>query len=199
MRSLKHRENRVPQAERSRLTAALRACAVAALACVLLGQPPATAATPPDYSLVPKLQAVSEQPPAPAFALPDASGRRVALEDFRGKVVLLAFWASWCPYCREELPAMERLYRDYRGQGLEVVSVNIKDRREDALAMVEKNKLTFPVLMDPQGEIGLLYGAFATPTVYLIDRRGAVLARLWGPAGWNSPGARKLIASLLEQ
>ena len=71
--------------------------------------------------------------------------------------------------------------------------------RDEALALVRKNQLTYPVLMDPEGEIGLLYGAFSTPTVYLIDRKGTVLARMWGPAGWYSPEARKLIAALVEQ
>ena len=94
---------------------------------------------------------------------------------------------------------MERLYREFKGKGLEVVAVNIKDKREDALAFIKKNKLSFPVVMDPEGEIGLLYGAYATPTVYLIDRNGTVLARMWGPAGWYSPAARKLISALLEQ
>ena len=94
---------------------------------------------------------------------------------------------------------MERLYREFKGKGLEIVAVNIKDKREDALAFVKKNKLSFPVAMDPEGEIGLLYGAYVTPTVYLIDRNGIVLARMWGPAGWYSPAARKLIGELVEQ
>ena len=93
---------------------------------------------------------------------------------------------------------MERLYREFKAKGLEIVGINIKDKRDEALALVRKNQLTYPVLMDPEGEIGLLYGAFSTPTVYLIDRKGMVLARMWGPAGWYSPEARKLIASLVE-
>ena len=159
----------------------------------------AAAADGPDYKAMPKLQEVKEHPPAPDFTLPDSAGKSVSLKDFRGKVVFLAFWATWCEFCREEIPAVQNLYRDFKGKGLEIVAVNIKDKREDALAFIKKNKLTYPVLMDPEGEIGQLYGAFATPTVYLIDRNGAVLARQWGPAGWNSPGARKLVASLLEQ
>ena len=75
----------------------------------------------------------------------------------------------------------------------------IKDKRDDALAFVRKQKLSYPILMDPEGNIGLLYGAYATPTVYLIDRKGIVLARQWGPAGWYSPAARNLIKSLVEQ
>jgi peroxiredoxin len=157
------------------------------------------AAEAPDFKAMPKLVEVKDRPPAPEFTLPDPGGNKRSLKDYRGKVVFLAFWASWCEYCREELPAMEQLYRDYKGKGLEIVAVNIKDKRADALAMVKKHKLSYPILMDPEGEIGALYGAFATPTVYLIDRKGTVLARQWGPAGWNSPGARKLIGELVEQ
>ena len=153
----------------------------------------------PDYKAIPKLQEIKDHPAAPDFTLPDPGGEKISLKDYRGKVVFLNFWATWCEFCREELPAMERLYREFKGKGLEIVAVNIKDKREDALAFVRKNKLSFPILMDPEGEIGLLYGAYATPTVYLIDRNGAVLARMWGPAGWYSPAARKLIGEIVQQ
>ena len=157
------------------------------------------AAESPDFKAMPKLQEVKDRPPAPDFSLPDHGGNKKSLKDYRGKVVFLAFWATWCEYCREEIPAMESLYRDFKGKGLEIVAVNIKDKREDALAFIKKHRISYPVLMDPEGDVGALYGAFATPTVYLIDRKGTVLARQWGPAGWNSPGARKLIAELLAQ
>ena len=153
----------------------------------------------PDFKSVPRLQEIKDRPPAPDFTLPDPGGKKVSLKDFRGKVVFLAFWATWCEFCREELPAMERLYREFKGKGLEIVGVNIKDKREDALAFLKKNNISYPIVMDPEGDIGLLYGAYATPTVYLIDRNGTVLARMWGPAGWYSPAARKLIAALVEQ
>ena len=159
---------------------------------------PAQAQQKPDFSAIPQLQENKERAPAPEFTLPDPGGQKRSLKDYRGKVVFLAFWATWCEYCREEIPAIESLYRDFKGKGLEIVAINIKDKRDDALAFIKKHKISYPVLMDPEGEVGLLYGAYATPTVYLIDRNGAVLARKWGPAGWNSPAARKLIASLVE-
>jgi peroxiredoxin len=172
----------------------LLAAAVLSLAALPFG-----AAAAPDYTLIPKLQEIKDHPAAPDFTLPDSGGKQRSLKDYRGKVVFLAFWATWCPYCREEIPAMESVYKEYRGKGLEIVAVAIKDKREDTLAFMKKNKLTYPVLMDPEGDIGSLYGAYATPTVYLIDRNGQVLARMWGPAGWGSPASRKLIAQLVEQ
>lgn len=159
----------------------------------------AQSAGAPDFKAIPKLQELKDRQVAPDFSLPDPGGKKVSLQDFRGKVVFLNFWATWCESCREEMPSMERLYREYKGKGLEIVAVNVKDKRPDALAFVKELKLNYPVLMDPEGEVGLLYGAFGLPVTYLIDRKGVVLARLWGPADWYSPAARKLIGALVEQ
>jgi DsbE subfamily thiol:disulfide oxidoreductase len=171
-------------------------------ACFLGGGPlyaQATRSASVDYKAVPKLEQLKGYPAAPDFTLATPDGKKVSLKDFRGKVVFLNFWATWCEFCREEMPAMERLYREFRGKGFEIVAVNVKDKRPDALAFVKQLKLSYPILMDPEGEVGLLYGAFGMPASYLIDRNGEVLARLWGPADWYSPGARGLIKSLLEQ
>ena len=177
----------------------IRAKLMAAILAALFFFVPLHAAEGPDFKAMPKLQEVKDRPAAPDFTLPDPSGKKVSIKDFRGKAVFLVFWATWCEFCREEIPAIESLYRDFKGQGLEIVAVNIKDKRDDALAFVKKHKISYPVLMDPEGDVGALYGAFATPTVYLIDRKGTVLARQWGPAGWNSPAARKVIANLVAQ
>ena len=154
---------------------------------------------PVDYAVVPKLQEIRDRPAAPDFTLPAPDGRKVSLKDFRGKVVFLNFWATWCEFCKDEMPAMDRLYREFKGKGLEVVAVNVKDKRTEALGFVKQLKLTYSIVMDADGEVGLLYGAFGMPTTYLIDRKGMVLARLWGPADWYSPAARSLIRSLVEQ
>lgn len=153
----------------------------------------------PDYSAVRGLQPLEERTPAPDFTLVDANGKPVSLKEFRGKVVFLNFWAAWCAPCREEMPSMQRLYQEFRGQGFEIVGVNVKDRRADALAFLRKLEITYPVVLDPEGKVGELYGAFGMPLTYLIDRRGVVLARLMGPADWHAPGARALIRALVEQ
>ena len=159
---------------------------------------PFQAAAAPDYKLVSNLQELKDRPAAPDFTLPDPRGTKRSLKDYRGKVVFLAFWATWCEFCQKEVPAMEELYKEYKGKGLEIVAVNIKDKRKDALAFIKKHKLSYPILMDPEGNVGLLYGAYATPTVYIIDRKGQVLARAWGPTGWDSPAAHKLIGEVVS-
>ena len=152
-----------------------------------------------NYKAVPKLEELKGYPAAPNFTLSTPDGKKVSLEDFRGKLVFLNFWATWCTSCREEMPAMERLYREFKSKGFEIVAVNVKDNRKDALAFVKELKLSYPIVLDPDGEVGLLYGAFGIPATYLIDRNGEILARLWGPADWYSPAARGLIKSLVEQ
>ena len=167
---------------------------------LLAGAAPwAQAAGAPDFKLIPKLQELKDRPSAPDFTLPGADGRKVSIRDFRGKVVFLNFWATWCESCRDEMPSMERLYREFKGKGLEIVAVNVKDKPGDALAFARDLKLSYPVLLDAEGEVGLLYGAFGLPATYLIDRKGVVLARMWGPADWSSPAARNLFKTLVEQ
>ena len=182
---------RFPLISRGRLLPA----AVFSVCSVLLIAPAAGA----DYKQVPKLEEVKDHPAAPDFTLPRPDGKKISLKDYRGKVVFLNFWATWCESCRDEMPSMERLYGEFKGKGLEIVGVNVKDKREVALTFVKKLNVTYPLMMDPEGEVGLLYGAFGMPATYLIDRKGVVLARLWGPADWYSPGARNLIKTLVEQ
>jgi len=151
-----------------------------------------------NYKLVSNLQEIKEPSPAPGFTLPDLERGKVSLKDFRGKLLILNFWASWCVPCREEMPAMERLYQKYRDQGFVILGVNLKDDKKSAIAFVKELKITFPIAFDPAGEVGLLYGAWGLPATYLIDTKGIALARAWGPADWFSPGARELIEALLD-
>lgn len=151
-----------------------------------------------NYKLVPNLEPLKERGPTPDFGLPTPAGKKVFLQDFKGKLVFLNFWASWCLPCREEMPAMERLYQEYKNRGLVILAVNVKDNRTKALDFVKELKLTYPIALDSDGQVGLLYGAWGLPTTYLIGRDGTGLARIWGPAQWYSPGARELIRTLLE-
>jgi len=152
-----------------------------------------------DYKAIPKLAEVKDHPEAPDFTLLNPDGKNVSLKDFRGKLVLVNFWASWCGPCRAEMPSMERLYLEHKAAGFEILAVNVKDKRSDALAMAKQLKLSFPIVLDPAGDVGQLYGAWGMPATYLIDRNGNVLARMWGEADWYSPAARKLIKSLRDR
>ena len=164
-----------------------------------LAQAQGKRASPVDFSVVPKLEEVKDHPAAPDFSLADPDGKKLSLKDFHGKLVLLNFWATWCEPCRKEMPTMVRLHNEFKTKGFEIVAVNVKDKRSDALTFIKKMKMNFPVMMDPEGEAGLLYGAFGMPITYLIDDKGLVMARLLGDADWYSPQARGLIRGLLER
>ena len=94
--------------------------------------------------------------------------------------------------------AMERLYQEFKDKNFVVFAVSVKDRRQDAIDFAKELKLTYPVALDPEGQVGLLYGAWGLPTTYLIGQKGEGLARAWGPAEWYSPAARNLIKELLD-
>lgn len=93
---------------------------------------------------------------------------------------------------------MEHLYQEFKNRDFVILAVNVKDQRKDALAFVKELKLTYPIVLDPDGDIGLLYGAWGLPTTYLIGPKGEGLARMWGPAAWDNAGAKQLIKALLD-
>jgi cytochrome c biogenesis protein CcmG, thiol:disulfide interchange protein DsbE len=113
---------------------------------------------------------------APDFTLPAASGELIKLSDLRGQPILVNFWASWCGPCRAEMPAMERVYQDYRSKGLQILAVNstIQDTTQQASAFAGQNNLTFPILFDEQGDATRLYQVRALPTSYFIDENGVI-------------------------
>ena len=178
----------------------MRAFAIAAVlaASLLVGERSAFAQAKVDYKAVPILQPMKDSTPTPDFALATPDGKKLALKDFRGKVVLLNFWASWCVPCREEMPAMEKLYQEYKQKNFVVLAVAVKDRKQDAVSFVKELKLSYPIALDPEAQVGTLYGAWGLPATYLIGPKGEGLARGWGPADWYNQGARKLIQDLVD-
>ena len=93
---------------------------------------------------------------------------------------------------------MERLYLRFKDKGFVIIGVNVKDDKKSALSFLKELKITFPIALDPDGQVWLLYGAWGLPVTYLIDPKGTAIARAWGPTDWDSPGARQLIAELLN-
>jgi peroxiredoxin len=151
-----------------------------------------------NYKVIPNLEAMDANALAPDFALSTPEGKKISLRDFRGKIVFLNFWASWCAPCREEMPSMEKLYQEFKNKNFVVLAVNVKDRKHEAVNFLREMKITYPIAIDPDGQVGLLYGAWALPTTYLIGPKGEGLARAWGPANWYGPAARKLIKALVD-
>ena len=116
--------------------------------------------------------------PAPDFELELFDGGKVRLSDFEGKVVVLNFWASWCPPCREEMPGFERTWLAYRDQGVVFVGVAVQDYEPDSRAFVEETGVTYPIGMDRTGRIVRSYRPTSMPTTFLIDREGVISRRI---------------------
>ncbi len=132
------------------------------------------------------------------FVAPAPDGKPVKLADYRGRVVFLNFWATWCPPCREEMPAMERLYQRYKDKGLVVVGVSIDSDMVVIPPFVKQNKLTFPIGHDPKMALAERYGVRALPSSFLIDRRGNLAALAIGPRAWDTKPSYAVIESLLD-
>jgi thiol-disulfide isomerase/thioredoxin len=136
------------------------------------------------------------------FSLDSLDGSKVSLSSFKGKVVLLSFWATWCGPCKQEMPAMEKLYQKLKSKGFEVVAVDMMEDKATVAAFVKKSGYTFPVLLDSTGEVGGgPYAARAIPTNYVVDKGGRIVGRkigIDGPA-WTSDERLALFESLLSQ
>lgn len=111
--------------------------------------------------------------PAPSFELSNLSGESIQLEDYRGKPVLLNFWATWCAPCALEMPAFQSRFEEYRGE-LAVVAVNNAEDPADVQAFVDEMELTFDILLDPAAEVQRLYQVRGYPTSFLIDADGVI-------------------------
>ena len=121
------------------------------------------------------------------FTLPDVQGHLVRLADLRGRPVLLNIWATWCYPCREEMPSMNALYKDYSAKGLAMVAIATDTGGKAVVApFIQAHGLTFPVLLDPQNLVGTQLQVPGIPTSYLLDKWGRVIGLVIGPRDWNS-------------
>jgi cytochrome c biogenesis protein CcmG/thiol:disulfide interchange protein DsbE len=137
---------------------------------------------------------------APDFTLPTLAGDTLRLSDLRGQVVVVNLWASWCPPCREEMPALERVYRDVHLDGVEVLAVNAtyQDSLSDAASFAKRNGLSFPVLMDTTGGTARRYQLRALPSTYFIDAKG-VIGRVVIGGPMSESTLRAVIEDLLAE
>lgn len=145
---------------------------------------------------------------APKFTLKNASGELVSLEDLRGKVVLLNFWATWCAPCVVEMPSLERLHSRMKERGFTVLSIATQDKREEVQEFITKAGLTFSVLFDDGGEVSSLYKTTGLPETIILSREGKIsmfldpktnepVTRIRGEREWDSQEAIASISRVL--
>jgi cytochrome c biogenesis protein CcmG, thiol:disulfide interchange protein DsbE len=133
---------------------------------------------------------------APDFTLASLSGDMITLSDYRGRPVLINLWTSWCPPCRAEMPAMQRVYDVYQEQGFEILAVNAtqQDNLQDVIAFVEEYDLSFQILLDSSGEVSRMYRLRSLPTSFFVDGNGIIQEVVFG-----GPMAEALLRVRVEQ
>ncbi len=136
--------------------------------------------------------------PAPDFTLPRLDGKPVKLSDFRGKVVLVNVWATWCQPCVAEMPSMEKLYQQLKGENFEILAVSIDSPGAAAVApFMRRNNLSFPALIDSQGHIKTAYNLTGVPESFIINRQGVLAQKIVGPLDWAAPEVLKYFRQLM--
>jgi peroxiredoxin len=133
------------------------------------------------------------QPPvvgktAPDFVLKDLSGREIRLSDLRGKVVLVNFWATWCPPCRNEIPSMQKLNEMMAGKPFKMLAISVDNGGKEVVEdYFRKSGNVLPVLLDSQQKISKMYGTTGVPETFIVDRNGTIIDKVIGPLEWDSP------------
>ena len=138
--------------------------------------------------------------PAPDFTFPGLDGKMVSLSDYRGKVVLVNIWATWCPPCVDEMPSMEKLYRKFKGKNFEILAVSIDEPGLKAVApFMKKSNLTFPALIDSEGAIKAVYGITGIPESFIIDKQGNLIKKIIGPVDWATRDIFRFFSEVIEK
>ncbi|MBA4422997.1 MAG: hypothetical protein C0390_07820 [Syntrophus sp. (in: bacteria)] len=138
--------------------------------------------------------------PAPDFAFPGLDGKMVSLGDYKGKVVFLNIWATWCPSCREEMPSMEKLYKELKGEDFEILAVSIDASGAKVVApFMKENHLSFPALLDPKGTTKYLYGTTGIPESFIIDKDGRIEQIIIGPMDWATADVVRYFRDLIRK
>jgi peroxiredoxin len=140
---------------------------------------------------------IGEGDRAPEFALASLDGTPVRLSDLRGRVVMVHFWATWCPPCVEEMPTIEKLYRSLPSKDFAILAISVDEGgAAQVAAFLNKNRLSLPVVLDPDHAVASSYGTFKFPETYILDRNGIVKFKVIGPRDWNDAATVKTLQDL---
>jgi peroxiredoxin len=130
--------------------------------------------------------------------LKDAFGNWIRLSDYRGKIVFLNFWATWCAACVVEMPAMENLHRRFKDKDFAMIAINMQESDAQVKAFFEKLKLSFTALLDSNGEVAAGFAVNALPTTFVLDKEGRIVGAAIGPREWDSRASIALFDYLIN-
>ncbi len=136
-------------------------------------------------------------PPADT-GLTDIKGNPINLSDFKGKILFLNFWTTWCLDCVKEMPDIEKLHKKFKDKGLIILAVDLKESPKKVKKFMEKHHLTFKAALDQKGIMGRAFGIRSIPTTYILNREGGLMAKAMGPRDWDHKNAVSLFNYLLE-
>ena len=142
------------------------------------------------------LQKIPDQPPAPDFSLVDMEGVKHKLSDYRGRVVVVNFWATWCPPCREEMPAMERAWQQLRTQDVAMLAINVGEDEDTIFEFTANYPVEFPLLLDTTSAVISAWPVRGLPTTFVIDPAGRLVYRAIGGREWDAPELIQQILAL---
>ena len=143
------------------------------------------------------VQVLEMRKDAPLFTLKSLSGTSYSLKDFKGKPVLVLFWATWCPSCCEELPVLDKSFTERQGELVTLLLAIDGEKVKRVRGFIEKNKIKLPVLLDEKEKIARSFGVNFIPAAFLIDPEGRIVARIVGERDWSLPVAWSAIKELL--
>ncbi len=133
---------------------------------------------------------------APDFSVPAVPSGSLNLKNYRGQVVVLNLWATWCPPCVEETPSLEQFAEKMRDRGVIVLSVSVDEDQNALQDFIQKNHISYPVGRDPDRSLAARYGTFQFPETYILDHRGLVAEKVVGAADWDDPRIQDFVLDL---
>jgi Thiol-disulfide isomerase and thioredoxins len=145
------------------------------------------------------LTALAPRPPAPDFTLPSVAGTTYSLKQFRGTVVLVNFWATWCPPCRAEMPSIERLHQSFKNNDLQILALDQGETQSVVFSYLGQltPSPTFPILLDRHSKVADAFHVAGIPTTFLIDKKGRIAYKAVGGRNYTDPDVRSIIHRLI--
>jgi peroxiredoxin len=142
------------------------------------------------------LEALADRPPAPGFDLPDPKGQQIRLSDYAGKPLIVNFWATWCPPCRAEMPSLQRAWEQVRGDGIELVAINVGESEGTIQRFLEQVSVDFPLPMDRDSEVVQAWPVRGLPTTFVIDPQGRLAYKAAGEREWDDASLLEMVRAL---